>query len=162
MKAQKDSVVSIHYTLTSDGGEVIDSSQGQEPLEYLHGHGNIVVGLEEVLEGVEIGATVEVSVPPAKGYGEFDPEWIQKVPRESFEGVDELQVGMVFVADTEEGPRQLFITAVEGDTVEVNGNHPLAGETLNFSVKVEAIRAATAEELEHGHVHAPGGCGHDH
>ena len=142
MKAQKDSVVAIHYTLKDDEGEVIDSSTGQEPLEYLHGHNNIVAGLEEVLEGAEVGAAVEVKVPPEKGYGNFDPEWVQKVPKSSFQGVDDLQIGMVFVADTEAGPRQLFITAIEGDEVEVNGNHPLAGQTLNFAVTVEAIRVA--------------------
>ena len=159
MKAQKDSVVAIHYTLKDDEGEVIDSSTGQEPLEYLHGHNNIVAGLEEVLEGAEVGAAVEVKVPPEKGYGNFDPEWVQKVPKSSFQGVDDLQIGMVFVADTEAGPRQLFITAIEGDEVEVNGNHPLAGQTLNFSVTVEAIRAAAEEELAQGHANAPDGEG---
>ncbi len=159
MKAQKDSVVAIHYTLKDDEGEVIDSSTGQEPLEYLHGHNNIVAGLEEVLEGAEVGAAVEVKVPPEKGYGNFDPEWVQKVPKSSFQGVDDLQIGMVFVADTEAGPRQLFITAIEGDEVEVNGNHPLAGQTLNFAVTVEAIRAAAEEELAQGHANAPDGEG---
>ena len=159
MKAQKDSVVAIHYTLKDDEGEVIDSSTGQEPLEYLHGHNNIVAGLEEVLEGAEVGAAVEVKVPPEKGYGNFDPEWVQKVPKSSFQGVDDLQIGMVFVADTEAGPRQLFITALEGDEVEVNGNHPLAGQTLHFAVTVEAIRAAAEEELAQGHANAPDGEG---
>ena len=159
MKAQKDSVVAIHYTLKDDEGEVIDSSTGQEPLEYLHGHNNIVAGLEEVLEGAEVGAAVEVKVPPEKGYGNFDPEWVQKVPKSSFQGVDDLQIGMVFVADTEAGPRQLFITAIECDEVEVNGNHPLAGQNLNFAVTVEAIRAAAEEELAQGHANAPDGEG---
>ena len=159
MKAQKDSVVAIHYTLKDDEGEVIDSSTGQEPLEYLHGHNNIVAGLEEVLEGAEVGAAVEVKVPPEKGYGNFDPEWVQKVPKSSFQGVDDLQIGMVFVADTEAGPRQLFITAIEGDEVEVNGNHPLAGQNLNFAVTVEAIRAAAEEELAQGHANSPDGEG---
>ena len=151
MQAVKDAVVSIHYTLTSDDGEVIDSSEGKEPLDYLHGHGNIVPGLEEALEGAEVGKDLKVSIPPEKGYGIFDPEWVQKVPRASFEGVDQLQVGMVFVAETEQGPRQLFITAVEENEVEVNGNHPLAGTPLNFEVKVDAIRASTEQERSQGH-----------
>ena len=136
MQAHKDAVVSIHYTLTNDEGDVIDSSKGGDPLDYLHGHGNIVASLEEALEGATVGTELKVSIPPEKGYGNFDPECVQKVPRASFEGVDQLQVGMVFVAETEQGPRQLFITAVEGDEVEVNGNHPLAGATLHFEVKV--------------------------
>ena len=147
----KDVVVSIHYTLTSDNGRVIDSSAGKEPLDYLHGHANIVPGLEEALEGASVGTELKVSIPPEKGYGVFDPEWVQKVPRSSFEGVDELQVGMVFVAQTEQGPRQLFITAVGPEEVEVNGNHPLAGETLNFEVKVDALRESTETERAQGH-----------
>ena len=150
MQAQKDVVVSIHYTLTSDNGEVIDSSAGKEPLDYLHGHANIVPGLEEALKGKR-RHRAQVSIPPEKGYGVFDPEWVQKVPRSSFEGVDELQVGMVFVAQTEQGPRQLVITAVGPEEVEVNGNHPLAGETLNFEVKVDALRESTETERAQGH-----------
>lgn len=158
MQAHKDAVVSIHYTLTNDEGDVIDSSKGGDPLDYLHGHGNIVAGLEEALEGAIVGTELKVSNPPEKGYGNFDPDWVQKVPRASFEGVDQLQVGMVFVADTEQGPRQLFITALEDDEVEVNGNHPLAGATLHFEVKVDGLRESSEQERAQGHADVEESC----
>ncbi len=158
MQAHKDAVVSIHYTLTNDKGEVIDSSQGQDPLEYLHGHKNIVSGLEEALEGATVGTELEVSIPPEKGYGSVNPEFVFKLPRAQFEGVDTLQVGMGFVADTDRGPQQLFITAIEGDDIEVDGNHPLAGQTLHFAVKVDGMRESTENERSTGQVEMPEDC----
>lgn len=158
MQAKKNAVVSIHYTLTNDEGEVIDSSLGQEPLEYLHGHQHIVAGLEEALEGAKIGTELKISIPPEKGYGSLDPAWVQKVPRSSFEEVDSLQVGMGFVAQTEQGPRQIFITAIEGDDIEIDGNHPLAGKTLHFAVKVDDVRESTETERSTGQIDMPEDC----
>ena len=158
MQVQKGAVVSIHYTLTNDDGVVIDTSKDDKPLDYLHGYSNVVLGLEEALEGATIGSEIEVSVPPEKGYGMFDARWIQKVPRETFEDVESLEVGMGFLADTEQGPRQVFITGIEGDEVELDGNHPLAGKTLHFAVKIACLRESTAEEREQGVVEEDGAC----
>ena len=158
MQVQKDSVVSIHVTLTDASGNVIQSSQGQDPVDYLHGHGNIVSGLEEALEGAVVGSELEVSVPPEKAYGGFSPEWVQRVPRSSFGAVEQIEVGMAFVADTEEGERQFVVTAVEDEQIEVNGNHPLAGETLHYSVRVEALRGSTDAEREQGHIEVANTC----
>jgi FKBP-type peptidyl-prolyl cis-trans isomerase SlyD len=159
MRIAKNSVVSIEYTLTDAEGAVLDSSKGQSPLTYIHGNGNIVVGLEEALEGKEKGATLKVSVPPAKGYGERDASLSQIVPREMFD-IEELEPGMRFHAEGEHGTHVVTVTAVDNDSVTVDANHPLAGQTLNFEVTVMGVRAATEQELAHGHVHGPHG--HDH
>ncbi len=161
MQISQDMVVSIHYTLTDKAGETIDSSvEHGTPLAYLHGHGNIVPGLENALTGKTIGDKFDVSVAPAEGYGEHYAELVQQVPREAFEGVDHLETGMQFQADTGAGPRLFTITEVNGETVTVDGNHPLAGEVLNFAIEVTAVRAASEEELSHGHVHGEGGHHH--
>ena len=157
----KDKAVSIHYTLTLNGGEIIDSSEGKEPLVYLHGHGNIIPGLERELAGKGIGEKLNVVVNPTDGYGDHNPGLIQQVPREAFQGVDTLEVGMMFQAPGEGGQIQMIrITGIEGDTITVDGNHELAGKTLNFAVEISSIRDASTEELSHGHVHGPGG--HQH
>jgi len=157
MQVAKNKVVSIDYTLKDDAGEVIDSSEGFEPLFYLHGFDNIVPGLEKALEGKAAGDQVQVSVSPAEGYGERDDSLQQVVPRQAFQGVDDLEVGMQFRAESDEGQQIVTVAAIEGDEVTVDGNHPLAGETLNFDVTIVEVRDATAEEIEHGHVHGPGG-----
>jgi FKBP-type peptidyl-prolyl cis-trans isomerase SlyD len=152
----KDKAVSIHYTLTLDGGQVIDSSEGKDPLVYLHGHGNIIPGLEKELVGKGIGEKLSVTVKPEEGYGVHNPGLIQEVPREAFQGVDTLEVGMMFQAPGEGGQIQLIrITGVEGDKITVDGNHELAGKTLNFAVEISAIRDASADELTNGHIHGP-------
>ncbi len=161
MQVARDSVVSIHYTLTNAEGEVLDSSSGGEPLAYLHGGGNIVTGLEEALEGKSAGDKLAVAVPAEKAYGTHDASLIQQVPKRAFQGVGEVKAGMRFTAQTEQGPRQVVVTRVAGDMVTVDGNHPLAGQALNFDVQITEVRAATAEELTHGHVHGPGGHHHD-
>ncbi|HEY4612916.1 MAG TPA: peptidylprolyl isomerase, partial [Bacteroidota bacterium] len=138
-----------------------DSSEGQEPLTYLHGAGNIIPGLENTLEGKKIGDAVKVSVAPGEGYGEWDKQKIAEVPKKQFAGVGKLEVGMQFTADSNNGEQIVTITKIAGDKVTVDANHPLAGKTLNFDVKVVEVRAATAEELSHGHVHGPGGA-HSH
>lgn len=153
-------VVSIHYTLKNDGGEVIDSSAGGAPLSYLHGAGNIVPGLEDALTGRESGASFEVDVPPEKGYGPRHDGLVQTVPKAAFQGVDQVEPGMSFNAQTPQGPLTVQVTAVEGDQVTIDGNHPLAGQTLHFAIEVAEVREASAEEVEHGHVHGAGG--HEH
>ena len=147
-------VVSIHYTLTNDEGEVIDSSEGAEPLNYLHGAGNIIPGLENALLGKTTGAKLQVAVSPEEGYGEVQPELLQQVPVAAFEGVDQIEAGMAFEAQDAEGNvRRVVVRSVEGDTVIIDANHPLAGVALNFDVEVVAVRDASEEEIAHGHVH---------
>lgn len=160
MQIANDVVASIEYTLTDDQGTVIDSSAGGEPLAYLHGAGNIIPGLEDALEGKVVGDAFKISILPADGYGEKNDDMQQVVPKEMFQGVDTIEVGMQFHAETDHGMQAITVVAVEGDTVTVDGNHPLAGQTLHFDVKVLEVRAATAEELEHGHVHGAGGHHH--
>jgi FKBP-type peptidyl-prolyl cis-trans isomerase SlyD len=154
---QKDSVVTFNYTLKDDAGTVIDSSAPGEPLAYLHGHGNLVPGLERELEGKNAGDKLSVKVAPADGYGEHSKDLIQKVPRRSLKGINKITVGMRLHAQTQEGPRAVTVTAVTGDMVTIDGNHPLAGQNLNFEIELVEVRAATEEELAHGHVHGPGG-----
>lgn len=160
MHISQDSVVTIDYRLTNDAGEVIDSSEQHGPLAYLHGHGNIIPGLEQALEGRGAGDSFKVSVEPALGYGERNPALTQTLPSSMFGGVDQIQVGMQFHAQTDHGIEVVTVTAVEGDQVTIDGNHPLAGQTLHFDVTVREVRAADAEELAHGHVH--GEHGHHH
>jgi FKBP-type peptidyl-prolyl cis-trans isomerase SlyD len=160
MQIAQDSVVSIHYTLTSDSGEVIDSSSGADPLTYLQGHGNLIPGLERELEGKKSGEKLSVRIAPADGYGEMDDTLVQDVPRAAFAGAPEIQVGMQFQAQSNHGPRTVTVTKVETDVITVDGNHPLAGKHLNFAVEIIDVRAASEEELAHGHVHGPGGHHH--
>ncbi len=160
MLVARDTVVTIHYTLTNDAGEVLDSSADGEPLAYIHGGGNIIVGLEEALEGKTSGDHVVVAIPAEKAYGEHDDALVQQVPRRAFQSGDDVKAGMRFTAQTEHGPRQVVVTRIAGDMVTVDGNHPLAGQALNFDVQIAEVRAASAEELAHGHVHGAGG--HDH
>lgn len=159
MQISDNKVASIHYTLTDQAGEVVDSSQGAEPLTYLQGFGNIIPGLEEALNGKSAGDSLEVTVPPEKGYGPVVEEMVQAVPRDAFQGVEELEVGMRFQAQTASGPVAVVVTEVADETVTVDGNHPLAGKTLNFAVEVVEVRDATADEIQHGHVHGPS-CDH--
>ncbi len=160
MTISANSVVALHYTLTDDDGVQLDSSIGKDPLTYLHGGGNIIPGLEQALEGKDAGDTFQVSIAPEQGYGEHVEQLIQSVPREAFAGVEQLDLGMRFQAQTPQGPISVEITQIEGDIVTVDGNHPLAGKTLHFDVSVETVRDATEQELEHGHAH--GAHGHDH
>ncbi len=156
-------VVTIHYTLTDDKGTVIDSSSGSDPLEYLHGHGNIVPGLERELAGKKVGDALKVHVAPKDGYGEHDPRGRGKVPRDSFPDDMELEPGMQFSGDGPNGEDHVvWIAEVAKDHVVIDQNHPLAGQTLHFDVKIETVRPATKEELEHGHAHGVHGHGHDH
>jgi FKBP-type peptidyl-prolyl cis-trans isomerase SlyD len=161
MQVAQDKVVLIHYTLTNDAGEVLDSSDGGEPLAYLHGQGNIVAGLERALDGRTAGEKLSVRVEPAEGYGTRDAALVKRVPRRSFGSAGNIKPGMQFQAQLERGQtRVVTVTAVKGDMVTVDGNHPLAGQSLNFAVEITEVRDATSEELEHGHVHGPGGQHH--
>jgi FKBP-type peptidyl-prolyl cis-trans isomerase SlyD len=155
-----DRVVLIHYTLKDDGGAVIDSSSGGDPLAYIQGHGNLVAGLEKALEGKKDGDAVAVAVAPADGYGKYDAALIQRVPKRSLQGSGEIKKGMQFQGQTPDGMRLFTVTAVVGDMITLDGNHPLADKTLHFDVDVVGVREATAEELEHGHVHGAGGHHH--
>lgn len=153
-------VVHLHYTLTNEEGDVLDSSRGDEPLAYIHGMGNIISGLEEALTGRRVGDRFQVSVPPEEAYGVRDDELVQIVPKSSFEGVKEVLPGMQFRAESADGLQLVTVLDVAGDSVTLDGNHPMAGMTLNFDVEVTEIRDATQAELEHGHVHGPGGHRH--
>ena len=159
MKIEQNKVVQIEYTLKDHQGEVMDASEG-EPLAYLHGHHNLISGLENALEGKAVGDKFTVTVPAAEAYGEIDPSLIQQVPGDMFEGVETLEVGMRFEAHAEHGVESVVIAAIEGDLVTVNANHPLAGHDLTFDVEVVGIRDAAEEEIEHGHAHGVGG--HQH
>ncbi len=161
MQIAQNSVVSIHYTLTNDGGDVIDSSAGSEPLVYLHGTGSIIPGLENPLVGKKAGDTLQVRVAPVDGYGEVDMHLIQQVPAEMFQGSNTIEPGMTFQAQDQSGYIQrVTVTAVNDNTVTIDANHPLAGQHLNFDVTVIDVRAASQEELDHGHVHGAGGHHH--
>ncbi|UCF31080.1 MAG: peptidylprolyl isomerase [bacterium] len=160
MKAGKGKVVSIEYTLRDDQGEVIDTSEGREPLDYIHGAGNIIQGLENSLEGREAGESFTVSIPPEEAYGSRDDSLLHYVERRFLDVEGEIEVGMQFQAQAEHGTVILTVANVEGDSITLDQNHPLAGSTLYFEVEVVGVREATAEELEHGHPHGPEGCGH--
>jgi len=159
MNIQNNAVVALHYTVKDEDGVKLDSSEGGAPLTYLHGANNIIPGLERALEGKSKGDALEVNIPPQEAYGEYIDELVDSVPRDAFQGT-EVEVGMRFEAQTNNGPISVVITHIEDDNVTVDGNHPLAGKSLNFSVIVDDIREATEEEVAHGHVHGPGGHHH--
>lgn len=161
MQIQKDTVVSIDYTLTDPQGQVLDSSEGREPLTYLQGFGNIIPGLERELEGKQSGDQIRVTVPAKDAYGERDDRLQQAVPREAFEGIDRIEPGMQFQAQGPGGQRAVVrVVKVADDHVVVDANHPLAGVDLTFDVTVRNVREATQEEKDHGHAHGPGGHHH--
>lgn len=160
MKISQDSVVSLHYTLKDEGGTTIDQSSG-EPLAYLHGHGQIVPGLERELAGRSTGEKLQVHVSPAEGYGEYDAARLQKVPREAFKSIPELHEGMSLATRTRSGAHvEVVVREIGPDVVTVDGNHPLAGKDLFFDIEIVEVRAASEEELAHQHVHGPGGHHH--
>jgi FKBP-type peptidyl-prolyl cis-trans isomerase SlyD len=160
MQIAPKSVAAFHYTLTDDQNQVIDSSAGRDPLTYLHGGGQIVPGREKQMEGRSAGDKFTAEVPPEEGYGVHHPELMQEVPREAFQGVEDIQPGMQFQGRGPQGEINVTVTKVENDKVFIDGNHPLAGKTLHFAIEVTDVREASAEELEHGHVHGAGG--HQH
>jgi FKBP-type peptidyl-prolyl cis-trans isomerase SlyD len=160
MQIAKNTVVSIDYTLTDDAGEMLDTSKGAEPLMYVQGIGNLIPGLEKALEGRQPGDEFQVSIPPEDAYGLRDEDNMEEVPLDAFHGDEELAVGMQVEVQHDHGTHIMTIAAIGADTLTLDANHPLAGETLHFDVKVIDVRAVTAEELQHGHAH--GGDGHHH
>ncbi len=154
-------VVSFHYEVCdSASDEVIDSSKGGEPMTYLHGARNIIPGLEQALEGKSVGDDVDVVIEPADAYGERSEDRVQQVPRQAFDDIEKIEAGMNVTASTDQGQITLLVTEVGEEFVTVDANHPLAGKSLKFSVSIEAVRDASEQEIEHGHVHGPHG--HDH
>jgi FKBP-type peptidyl-prolyl cis-trans isomerase SlyD len=161
MQITPDSVVLIDYTLKGNDGTTFDTSEGREPLAYLHGHGNLLAGVEAALLGKASGDSVAVTLAAADGYGEREEGLVAQVPREEFPSKD-VELGMQFrVGPSAEQSRIVTVTALDEELVTLDANHPLAGETLHFAIDVVEVRPATGAELEHGHVHGPGGH-HDH
>ena len=157
---EENKVVTLQYNVQDSDGILIDSSEANDPLVYLHGGHNIISGLESALLGKASGDEFDVVIEPLDAYGEHDEALVQVVPKSAFEGVEQIEPGMVFTADTPNGPMQLTVTAMDGDDVTIDPNHPLAGKTLHFTGSITEVRDATEEELEHGHVHGAGG--HQH
>lgn len=151
MKVEKGKHVHIHYTLKNDAGEVLDSSEGRDALGFTAGAGEIIPGLEDALMGKQAGDHIDVTIAPQDAYGERMAEAIQEVPKAQFEGIADLQVGMALQAQTPEGTLTVFVADINDDSVVIDGNHPLAGETLHFSVDIEVVHDAH----DHGHDHAP-------
>jgi FKBP-type peptidyl-prolyl cis-trans isomerase SlyD len=160
MKIEDDKVVGIHYTLTDNDGNTIDSSQGRDPLYYLHGYGHLVPGLEDELEGKALKEQFNVKVLPEDGYGEYNKELVYEIARDKFPDPKNVEVGMTFTSKTKEGDINLNVIGVEDEKVKLDANHPLAGKELNFEVEITDIRDATKEEIEHEHVHGPEGHNH--
>ena len=159
MQVSSDRVVTLHYTLTGDDGAVIDKSTG-EPLSYLHGHGNIIPGLEQALEGTEAGFQSRVTIEPEQGYGERRDDMVIGVAREQFDPGMDLKPGLQVMANGPQGDVVFTVVEVGDEEVTLDGNHPLAGQRLHFDVEITDVRAATDEELTHGHVHGAGGHHH--
>lgn len=159
MQISQNKVVSIHYTLTDNDGNVLDSSAGMEPLTYIQGIGALIAGMEEGLEGKSAGEKMQLKIAPEKGYGMHQPEMVQQVPMSAFGG-QTVNEGMQFEAGSGDQRFIVTVTGIEGETVTIDGNHPLAGVELNFDVEVLTVREATPDELAHGHVHGPGGHHH--
>ncbi len=154
MKIAENKVVSIHYELTNTTGEVLDSSLDKDPLTYLHGTGGLIPGLEKALDGHGVGDEMDVEIAPEDAYGPVNEELIQSVPLSAFEGVDKIEPGMNFQATGNEGEEQrITVVAVSEEDVTIDANDPLAGGTLRLNVSIKAVRAATDEELAHGHAH---------
>ena len=150
MKISKQCVVTLHYTLTNEENQQLDSS-GKEPLVYLHGRGNLIAGLEQELDGKETGDRFQTTIKPALAYGEVDPKLFANVPRTLLADIDDLHVGLELQSENQDGYMQkLIVDAIGEDSVTVNANHPLAGMTLHFDVTIENVRQATEEEVERG------------
>lgn len=160
MKITEHSVVQMHYKLTNSEGMLLDTSEGREPLTYLHGKKMLIVGLENQLEGKSIGDSFKAEVPADEAYGQKNPEMVHVVPKENFKGNGDLKAGLQIEIDTNQGKQMAIVTKVEGEDVTVDMNHPLAGMDLIFDVQILEVRKATDEEISHGHVHGPGG--HQH
>lgn len=161
MTIAKNSAVFFNYTLTDTDGNTLDQSPDGQPLAYLHGHSNIIPGLETQLEGKSVGDKFVATVAAADAYGEYHEQAVQEVPREHFQGIDDIKVGMQFRSQTENGQTMLVtVKAVSDDIITIDANHPLAGKELSFDVEIANVRTATEEEIAHGHIHGDGGVHH--
>ena len=160
MKIENRKVVSFHYTLTNQDGEQLESSRDKQAMSYLHGARNIIPGLESAMTGREVGDEFQVTVEPAQAYGERNPERVQRIPSKHFGDTRRLVPGQIVSLQTKQGPIQATVVKVGRFNVDVDTNHPLAGQTLTFDVEITDIRDATEEEGSHGHAHGPGGVEH--
>ena len=161
MKIEKDNVVKIEYKLTNDDGQMIDSSKEGEPLAFIQGAGQLIVGLDAALLGKQTGDMFDVRIDPKNAYGERDENKKRTVLRTQLSGIDKIEIGMQLHGQDDKGNQALFtVVAEDKESVTLDENHPLAGQTLHFSIKIVDVREATPEELSHGHVHGPGGHHH--
>ncbi len=160
MKIEKNRVVSFHYRVSEAGGPELETSAGREPLTYLAGHGGIIPGLADALDGKQAGDKVEVTVTPEQAYGERREGLVQRVPKKHFKN-ERLKPGQTVVLQTQQGPRMVTVQKVGLSVVDIDLNHPMAGKNLAFSVDIVDVREASEEEIAHGHVHGPGGHAHD-
>ncbi|MBO9491792.1 peptidylprolyl isomerase [Endozoicomonas sp. G2_1] len=160
MKITDNTVVQFHYTLTNQAGEQVESSRDGDPVAYLHGHKNMIVGVEKALADKEQGDSFSVTVTPEEGYGERQEDAVQRVPTKHLQGAKVWKPGMIATVHTEQGQRQVSVVKVGKFMVTVDINHPLAGQTLTFDIDVVNVREATEEEVSHGHAHGVGG--HQH
>jgi FKBP-type peptidyl-prolyl cis-trans isomerase SlyD len=159
MQVAKDSMVSIHYTLKDDSDQVLDSSEGRDPLDYIQGASQIIPGLETALEGKGAGEELSVVIQPEEGYGTRDEDLVYEVPRSEFEDIEDIQVGMQFRVGTDQGPLVMTVAGIEDDMINLDGNHPLADVRLSFEVAIVSVREATAEELAAANHEHGAGCG---
>lgn len=160
MPIEDRKAVSFHYTLTDEAGAQLETSREREPMAYLHGYRNIIPGLENAMAGKDAGDTFEVTVPPVEAYGERNPDSVQRISAKHFSNIKQLSPGQMVSLQTKQGPIQAVIVKIGRFNVDVDANHPLAGKTLTFDVEIIDVRDATKEEIEHGHVHGPGGVNH--
>ncbi|WP_068546727.1 FKBP-type peptidyl-prolyl cis-trans isomerase [Thalassotalea crassostreae] len=162
MNIENNKVVVMHYAVMDSEENLIDSSYDHKPLAFIHGNGFLIPGLESELNGKKVGDKFVADVAAADGYGERHDGFVQTVPKEMFQGIEDLDVGMQLRAQTDEGEQTVIVIGVDEDEITVDGNHPLAGIDLKFEVEILEVRDATEEEIQHGHVHGEGGCGHNH
>ncbi len=160
MIAGKDKVVTFHYTLTNAAGKQMESSRDKEPMVYLHGANNIIMGLEKAMEGHAISDKFSATLEPENAYGLRNENNVQRIPLKRLKGIGKIKVGQVLNLQTNKGPVQVTVLKMGRFIVDVDGNHPLAGHQLTFDVEITDIRDASKEETQHGHVHGPGG--HQH
>ena len=161
MQIADNLVVTLHYSVKTVGGDLIDESASSEPLSFIQGSHYMIAGIEDALYGKQANDKFELTIEPEQGYGLRQDQLVQEVPANMFEGM-EIVVGMSFRATTDQGEQSVIIIDKDDEIVTVDGNHPLSGITLVFNVIIEDVREATADELAHGHVHGAGGCGHSH
>ncbi len=161
MNIEDQKVVDFHYTLTNEQGETVESSRERDPMSYLHGANNIIPGLEQAMNGRAAGDTFEVTVQPADAYGERQEANVQRIPLKRLGKIPRPRPGQILGLQTQKGPVQVTVIKVGRFNVDVDANHPLAGQALTFDVEIVGVRDATEEEISHGHAHGPGGHQHD-